>query len=111
MNCGLLEAKTKSGTLGLPGGVKTPFGGDMSVIRPLAAGEILGCWDVPEKLGLLMDTNDQRQWLMEGMFAPLKIQQSVLEGIVPVMKDTLNLTGREAGVVGSKSASRMDPVK
>jgi hypothetical protein len=72
MNCGLLEVKTKAGTIRLPG-VKTPFGGDMWVIRPLTAGETLGCWDVPERLGLLVDTNDERQSLKEGMFTPLKI--------------------------------------
>jgi hypothetical protein len=110
MNCGLLEVKTKYGALRLPR-VKTPFGGDMWVIRPLTAGETLGCWDVPEKLGLLMDTDSERRLLMEGMFTPLKIRQSVLEGIVPVtMKDILNSTGRKAGVAGYKSTS-MGPVK
>jgi hypothetical protein len=103
MNCGLLEAKTKAGTIRLPG-VKTPFGGDMWVIRPLTAGKTLGCWDVPERLGSLMDTNDKRRSLMEGMFTPLKIRQAVLEEISPVIKNLLDSAKKEIRLVGSQNS-------
>jgi hypothetical protein len=109
MNCGLLEVKTKAGTIRLPR-VKTPFGGDMWVIRPLTAGETLGCWDVPERLGLLMDTNDERRSLMEGVFTPLKIRQAILEEIGPVMKNLLNSAKKEIRLVGSPN-SELGPIK
>jgi hypothetical protein len=109
MNCGLLEVKTKAGTIRLPR-VKTPFGGDMWVIRPLTAGKTLGCWDVPERLGLLADTNDERRSLMEGMFTPLKIRQAVLEEIGPMMKNLLNSAKKKIRLVGSQNAE-LGPIK
>jgi hypothetical protein len=84
MNSGLLKVKTRSGSLLLPR-VKTPFGGEMWVIRPLSPAEVISCWDVPEKLGHLIGTNEGKAALMKEIFTPSKIRQSVLEEIRPLL--------------------------
>jgi hypothetical protein len=79
-NSGLLNITTKGGLLRLPR-VKTIFGGNLWVIRSLTPGEVLSCWDVPEKLGLLVESEEVKRALMHGMFTPLKIWQAVLEDL------------------------------
>jgi hypothetical protein len=60
LNNGLLEVKTRGTPLQLPR-VKTLFGGNMWVIRALTPIEVLSCWDVPEKIGQLLETNEQKR--------------------------------------------------
>jgi hypothetical protein len=80
LNSGLLKVTTKGGLLRLPR-VKTIFGGNLWVIRSLTPGEVLSCWDVPEKLGLLVESEEVKRALMHGVLTPLKIRQAVLEDL------------------------------
>jgi hypothetical protein len=50
-------------------------------IRPLTPGEVLACWDVPEKLGQLGGSEDVKRALMGDIFTPLKIRKNALEDI------------------------------
>jgi hypothetical protein len=110
MNNGLLEVSTSSGSLRLPR-VKTLFGGEMWVIRPLSPSEVIACWDVPEKLGRLLDTEDDRIALMRGMFTPLKIRQAVLEEVNPMMTRLLKPeNGKEAGKSKAPLVIKRGPV-
>lgn len=84
LSSGLLEVKTNGRILKLPR-MKTVFGGEMWVVRALTPGEVLACWDVPEKLGQLAKTNELKGLIMREMFTPLKICQTVLEEISPVL--------------------------
>jgi hypothetical protein len=40
--------------------VNTLFGGNMWVIGPLTTSEVLSCWDVPEKIGVLSGIDERR---------------------------------------------------
>ena len=77
MNSGLLAVTTLAGSIRLPK-VKTLFGGDMWVIQSLTPSEVIACWDVPEKLVRLFETDGDRISLMKEMFVPLKIRHSAL---------------------------------
>jgi hypothetical protein len=88
LNSGLLGVKTNGGLIRLPR-VKTLFGGDMWVIRSLTTAESMACWDVPEKLGQLAGNDELRRKIMHGMFTPLKIRQTVLENLGPVVNELL----------------------
>jgi hypothetical protein len=57
LNCGLLEVKFNKEGFHLPR-VKTIFGGSMWVIRRLTSSETLACWDAPEKLGQIAQSED-----------------------------------------------------
>jgi hypothetical protein len=58
-NSGVLGVKAKGGIPCVPR-VKTVSGGSMWVIRTLTQAEGLACWDVPEKLGQLAETQEQK---------------------------------------------------
>jgi hypothetical protein len=64
------------------------------VIRTLTPAEVLACWDVPEKLGLLAKTDHGKREIMNAMFTPIKIRQALLEDIRPVMHQLIASEGR-----------------
>jgi hypothetical protein len=69
MSSGLLEVRSSSDSLRLLK-VRTLFGGQMWVIRPLASSEVTPRWDVPEKLGRLLRSEAERIPLMKEVLNP-----------------------------------------
>jgi hypothetical protein len=51
------------------------------VARELSSSERVAAWDVPEKLGKLIGSDEGRMDLMSDPFTPLKIRQAVLEEV------------------------------
>jgi hypothetical protein len=58
--------------------------GNVWVIRSLTSSELVSAWDVPEKLGKLVGSDEGRLELMKEPFTPLKIRQAVLEEVKSV---------------------------
>jgi hypothetical protein len=73
MSSGLLDVKVSGNCLRLSR-VKTLFGGNMWVIRPLTTPEVLSCWDIPEKLGVLGGTDDNLKSILRDLTTPMKIR-------------------------------------
>jgi hypothetical protein len=97
LNTGLRGVQTNGGFLRLPR-VKTLFGGNMWVIRNLMTAEVLSCWeDVPEKLGMIAQSDEKKRILMNTMFTPIKIRQAVLEDLAPVISELLSMPKEEEG--------------
>jgi hypothetical protein len=94
LNSGLLGVITDGGILRLPR-IKTIFGGNLWVIRSLTPVELLSCWDVPEKLGQLLETEREKLEVMKEVFTPLKIRQSVLEDVRTLMPQLLKNQSNE----------------
>jgi hypothetical protein len=95
MSSGLLDVKESGNCLRLPR-VKTLFGGSMWVIRPLTTPEVLSCWDIPEKLGVLGGTDDKLKSVLQDLTTPMKIRQTILEGLEPVMQKLMSLPTQPA---------------
>jgi hypothetical protein len=90
---GLLNVSLTAGKIVLPR-VRTLFGGNIWVARPLTPAEILSAWDVPEKLGNLSGSDEGRTDLMSEPFTPLKIRQAVLveaKGIFAKLNEPFDL--------------------
>ena len=69
MSSGLLEVRSSSDSLRLLK-VRTLFGGQTWVIRPLASSEVTPRWSVPEKLGRLLRSEAERIPLMKEVLNP-----------------------------------------
>jgi hypothetical protein len=110
---GLLRVELSAGRVRLPR-VRAWFGGNVWVIRSLTLSELVSAWDVPEKLGKLIGSDEGRMDLMKKPFTPLKIRQTVLEEVKSVYSylteddgSSLDLgLGRKLAVEESNSARR-----
>jgi hypothetical protein len=95
---GLLNVSLTAGKIVLPR-VRTLFGGNVWVARPLTPAEVLSAWDVPEKLGNLSGSDEGRTDLMSEPFTPLKIRQAMLvevKGIFAELTEPFDLVNGPA---------------
>jgi hypothetical protein len=98
LSSGVLGVKEGGGCRRLPR-VKTLFGGNMWAIRPQTSSEVLSCWDIPEKLGVLAGTDERMKDVFEDLVTPMKIRQSVLESLEPVDGPVTNAASWEKAYV------------